>query len=187
MGLDTVDLIVAFEKYFEIEIPNAQAETLVTLQHVTDIVSEHFSVTGTSLALKERIFDKIKIALNNPSLELNDLVSKHISGEKWTELKETLQLEIPTPLIKGERKKTFIQKIFPHTIWQLGYDPSLVKIEDLVDAICVCNYKLLVDRKKITNKYEIYVAVAGITVNQAGVDYYEVGPGKSFTNDLGMD
>jgi acyl carrier protein len=42
-SLDIVELIMAFEEEFDIEIPDEIAESLTTVQAVVDYVSEHTS------------------------------------------------------------------------------------------------------------------------------------------------
>lgn len=164
MGLDTVELIMAFEKYFAIEIPDREAEKLDTLGAVTDYMCQRFSITSDSTELRDRIFNKLKAALNNPGIESTHLVSLHIREGQWTRLKNELQLEVPDPVFK-----------------------EAITMEDLVTAICIENYLSLIDRKNIKSRYEVYVAVGGITLNQAGVSPFELAPDKSFTNDLGLD
>ena len=46
MGLDTVELVMAFEEEFEIEIPDASAEAMVTVGDVVDFVASQFLRRG---------------------------------------------------------------------------------------------------------------------------------------------
>ncbi len=39
MGLDSVELLVTFEEYFGIGIPDAEAETIFTVQDMTDVTA----------------------------------------------------------------------------------------------------------------------------------------------------
>ncbi len=41
MGLDTVELAMAFEEEFAVDIPDAEAARMVTPRHVTDYVLQH--------------------------------------------------------------------------------------------------------------------------------------------------
>ena len=40
MGLDTVELVMAFEEAFELEIPNAEAERMRTVRDVVDYIAK---------------------------------------------------------------------------------------------------------------------------------------------------
>ena len=40
-SLDTVELVMAFEEEFEIEIPDEEAESLVTVQQAVDYISNN--------------------------------------------------------------------------------------------------------------------------------------------------
>jgi len=46
MGLDSVELVMAFEDEFEIQIPNEAAEKLQTIRDVTDYVTAHLAAEG---------------------------------------------------------------------------------------------------------------------------------------------
>lgn len=46
MGLDSVELVMAFEEWFEIDIPNEVAERLVTIGDVTDHVTARLQAAG---------------------------------------------------------------------------------------------------------------------------------------------
>ena len=40
-SLDTIELVMAFEEEFDIEIPDEQAEQMTTVQQVVDKINEH--------------------------------------------------------------------------------------------------------------------------------------------------
>jgi acyl carrier protein len=42
-SLDTVELVMAFEEEFDIEIPDADAEKIETIQHVVDYIDTRLS------------------------------------------------------------------------------------------------------------------------------------------------
>ena len=46
MGIDTVELVVAFERYFGIEIPDSVAEKLSTVGEVATWFSQRLGVAG---------------------------------------------------------------------------------------------------------------------------------------------
>jgi acyl carrier protein len=56
MGLDTVELVMAFEEEFEIDIPDAVAENMVSVGEVVDYVSAELVRRGEAI-------DSLKIFL----------------------------------------------------------------------------------------------------------------------------
>lgn len=60
MGLDTVELVLAVEQEFEIEIPNAAAEKMISVRHVRDfIVSEYIRLKRPD-ADRDAIFSRLR-------------------------------------------------------------------------------------------------------------------------------
>ncbi len=45
-SLDTVELVMALEEEFEIEIPDEQAEQITTVQHAVDYIEKQVSATA---------------------------------------------------------------------------------------------------------------------------------------------
>ena len=59
MGLDSVELVMDFEKEFDIEIPNATAEAMITPRHVRDFVLAEYARLGRE-ADSEAVFHRIQ-------------------------------------------------------------------------------------------------------------------------------
>ena len=59
MGLDTVELVMAFEEEFEIEIPNEAAEVMVTVGDVVNFVASELANLGRR-ADRQEIFERIR-------------------------------------------------------------------------------------------------------------------------------
>lgn len=180
MGLDSVELLVTFEKYFGIGIPDAEAETIFTVQDMTDVIARHLDMTDNSEDLKNHIFQNIKnSALVNPGIALTDNISAYISPQDhqtWAALEHHLQLQIPRPNTKTG--------IFAPP---RDYEWNTITVHQFVNVICAHNYGTLTSAANIKSKYEIYIIVMGITADKTGVDYYDILPGKSFTGDFGID
>lgn len=49
MGLDSVELVMEIEKYFDIRIPDPDAEKIPTVQNMVDAVAGHPGISGTSI------------------------------------------------------------------------------------------------------------------------------------------
>ena len=195
MGLDSVELIMEVEKYFGISILDREAEVTFTIQDMVNVVARHLDITNENTELREIVFDKVNQALLNLSLinapiKLTEYISKYLSpddGEIWDALKNELKLDVPKPDIIGRDSKKFIDKIKFAMNWTPMYDWSSITVEQFIAAISAINCDKLIDKDFIRSTYEIYIAITAITVDKIGVDYYEISPDKSFTQDLGVD
>lgn len=195
MGLDSVELLMEIENYFGIRIPDQEAEKLYTIQKMIDSVASHLNITNENTELRNFMFQKIEQGINEIQkstnhIGLSDKIAQFISPENkenWKAFSNYLNLQIPKPglLRKGDGKLS--DKIKNLISWTPNYDWNSITVEEFISAICANNYEELIDRTNIKCKYEIKIAVVGITVNKVGVDYYEATPEKSFTNDLGVD
>lgn len=193
MGLDSVDLLMAFEKFFGIRIPDATAEKLYTIQDTVDCVAYHLQVNANSKQLQQDVFVKLSAcirSLTSPAhaFGLADKIDDYFVPDNttWHLLEACIGLQIPrldtpTPQHKLSPKLNKLINWAPQYSWQQ------VSFEQLVDVICASNFTTLVNPKAINSQYEIYICIMGITVEKTGVSYYEITPGKSFTNDLGVD
>ena len=195
MGLDSIELVMEVEKHFKISITDPEAEKIYTVQAMVDIVASHLNITDKGAELRDKIFDNVneallKLHVTATPISLTDKVSKYLSPEipeTWQLFKKELQLDVPNPeIVKGSSFK-IIDKIKYAFNWAPLYDWSCITIDQFVAAICACNHEALINKERVTSLYEIYIAVIAITVNKTGVDYYEISPEKSFTNDLGVD
>lgn len=196
MGLDSVELIMDVEKYFNIQIPDREAEEITTVQKMVDCVVKHLSITDNSTKLRIDIVDKIQAALLrlgltdkplNPSDPVFLILNPHDEA-KWTGFCNELNLNIPKPSTKKNGPATsFFDKLLNKVTWDPLYDRDKITVEQFADVICADNCSVLINKENITTSYEVYIAVIRIVTDKAGVEEYEVTPEKSFTNDLGID
>lgn len=63
MGLDTVELVMAFEEAFGIDIPNATAERLETPRHVVDYLCTVVPVAPSGPCVVQQTFFRLRRAL----------------------------------------------------------------------------------------------------------------------------
>jgi acyl carrier protein len=59
MGLDTVELVMAFEEEFDLEIPDKAAEKMVTVGDVVAFIFAEFGRLGRA-ADRDDIFDRVR-------------------------------------------------------------------------------------------------------------------------------
>jgi acyl carrier protein len=195
MGLDSVELVVAVERYFKINIADADAEKIYTIQNMVDCVAEHLNVAATDSKLRNDLFEKTKTCIQqvytqHNTIQLNSLVCAYISiddKEKWKAFEQAIGLKVPRPERPHNSNHPIGNAINKLLSSSVLYKAEKITFEQLIDAIAACNYQTLINSNSIKSKYEIYTAISGITVEKIGVDYYEIGADKSFTNDLGID
>jgi acyl carrier protein len=194
MGLDSVELIMEWEKYFNIEIPDLVAEKIGTVQNAVDAISTILNVSEDKSQLKDNIFDQLKNAisksrLTNSEINQNDLVAKVFpdnNRQTWTIISSDLGLEIPCPPLKTD-DNSFKSKILRRIFWTPKFNYRELTFSELTDIICGNNCDSLIDINSVKTRYEIYIALMAITVEKIGIDIYEFKPDKTFTGDFGID
>ena len=192
MGLDSVELLMEVEKFFNIRIPDNEAENITTVQLMVDSVSFHRNIKNESFELRDFVYTKITGVLTDMNLldrklELSELILPLISPSnkvQWALFEEKLALNIPRPAINSD---SIIGKIKSKLNWTPLYEPEQVTVEQFIAAICSKNCSILIIPSHIKSRYQIYIAVMSIIVDKIGVDEYEIAPEKSFTDDLGVD
>ena len=191
MGLDSVELLMKIEDYFAIRISNAEAERISTVQEMVDVVARHLNVEQTSSELQQTVFNTVAIYFSNTgNMQLKDRIAEYLqkeNKEQWTSLEQAIGLNIPRPSGTSRISHKLIAKFTRLIAAPVGYDWNTLLVRNFVDVICARNYHQLIPGNSITSKYEIFIIIIAITVEQTGVEYFEVLPEKSFTNDLGVD
>lgn len=195
MGLDSVELVMEIERYFNIQIPDPEAEKITTVQLMIDAVSRHLSVANEKSELKNsmtkavqqklfemQVADKIILEEDKIFLILNPA-----DKEKWSLFQDKLLLEIPRPSVKQAAPKGFWNKVKNKFIIDPIYNLEDITLGHFIVAICSKNRDKLFKAKDIVDRFQIYAAVMRITVDKIGVDEYDITPEKSFTDDLGVD
>ncbi|WP_394369097.1 acyl carrier protein [Hymenobacter telluris] len=197
MGLDTVELVIAFEKYFQLAIPDQEAEKLGTVGEVAACVArlKGLSVDPARTAAYYTVLAKLLgclQAVHQDTMEDTLLVAiwPPSTASNTTPLATCLKLEVPAlPNLTSPKlpeRPTWLQLIFG-----LSYsapqprDWSTCTVADMADWILAQNYASLLPTP--ATLYEVQRATLGITSYCSGVDVPEIQLTDSFTNDLGMD
>ena len=195
MGLDSVELLMEFENYFKIQIPDSEAEKILTIQNMIDVVARHLNIEYVNAGMRDSIFKAVANFLQheqnvNYPIQPNDKIANYLEvsdNEIWNNLGKAIGLLLPRP-DNYDPQSTKLRHKFKKLIgWTPLYDWHSVTVGQFIDAVCARNYQQLLKGNILTSKYEIFIAIAGITVDKIGVDYFEVSPEKSFTSDLGVD
>ena len=117
MGLDSVEMVMKWEKHFNIKIPDHETENIVTLQDATNYIANILSITHDNTNLREKVFKNIQTCLKalnliSKQIEYEDKVSEVISEHKkqiWDKIAFALLLKIPIPF--SFEANTFTSKI----------------------------------------------------------------------------
>ncbi|AHJ99069.1 acyl carrier protein [Hymenobacter swuensis] len=199
MGLDTVELIVAFEQHFQIAIPNRTAETIYT---VADAAAAIVAIKGLSAdpdrtAAYYQMVVRLLDCLPQAATETTRLIELELLGDsqaKADALAVCLNLRMPKlPQASWQDGiPAWWQRLFGSTAAAAVPPPpqpapnwAHTTVSDLAEWLLAQNYAQLLPQP--TTLYEVQCAVIGITCYQSGVTVPEIRLMDSFTGDLGMD
>lgn len=194
MGLDSVELLMEWEKYFDIQIPDLVAEKICTVQNAVDTISTILNLTDEKTDLKDNVFGRMQNAVSktvatNPTINQLDLVYKVFPDNDkltWISISKELGLEIPIPPSKPD-DNSLKTKVLTILNWTPKFNYAELTFSDLTDIVCGNNCQSLIDAKSVKSKYEIYIVLMAITVDKIGIDIYEFKSDKTFTGDFGID
>ena len=185
MGLDSVELVMSFEEYFSVTVPDQEIEQVCTIRDMVQVVSAHKGIDNDGNSLQEDMLTRI---LNYLESDRDAFVFQafHPSDKAfWEGIMNRVGLSIPMPSLQvSEERERGIRRIFKRILGPPGYDWRTITTERLAEVVCFANYKELVDPAYLKSKYDIYIAVSGITGDLMGIDYYEILPDKSFAGDF---
>jgi acyl carrier protein/ectoine hydroxylase-related dioxygenase (phytanoyl-CoA dioxygenase family) len=180
-GLDTVEMVMAIEEEFGIEIPNDEAERMTTVGRLYEFLKTRLASTPSVDCLTQRIFYKLRRSLVYnyqlqkrsimPDTRLNDLLTEKEIEEGWPYLQ--LFVDLKTPEFKPSEELLGF-RLINHSL----------TMRDLVSALIRLNAEKFVEESN-TDK-EIWRRMVEVIVKSVNVNRDEVTPGASFTRDLGM-
>jgi hypothetical protein len=192
MGLDSVELIMNIEKHFDVRILNAEAEQLLTVQDVSELVAKHRPLVidpyDIRSAVRQSLLDAVGMDGTQPSDD--QLFLTAFDGlkpkELWSKWAST-GLKMPTlpPAGQGASKPSWRDKIFPR--WASGRTVDQLTLGQLIDGVVARNHMSLIDPLKPRSRYEILMAVIGISSDSLGIPELEIRATDSYTKDLGVD
>jgi acyl carrier protein len=193
MCLDSVELLVRFEKYFEVEVPDAVAETLATPADTAAWISQQLAIPATAHSPgREAVEEQLQalFAAHAPSAEtkLADLLP---TGQAWAQYAEQLADQAGWQLpeigwLRPPWARGWLNQLFDWATSITPPDPNSYRFADLVDWTLARNYELLL-AKPWQSQYEVVQAVIGITSDSSGVEVSQIKPTSGFTFDLGID
>lgn len=191
MGLDSVELLVEWEKWFNISIPNKEAEQVNTVNEAVTCINRHFQLSSANTSPYLRVKDHVVQFLCNNGVHPKDIepdmpVSNYISVFNEGDLS---LLDQQTLLQLPEIRSTpgFLFRIFSGTKTQAEDYNKSITLQRYLDILCSINYKTLYTRENICTLNDIRYCVMGITIDKMGLDPFDIYPESSFTSDLGID
>lgn len=183
MGLDSVELILAFEKYFKTEIPDREAEQMYRIETVIDYLATVIDVkpdtAGISALLHRRFSSFLDMEPEAFIFEKYD----HLDKDFWQQIEHRTRLKIALPQTGAKRPEdgNIFQKIFQTSP---GYIAAEISYKRFLEVIAYINYTELAELQHCNSREALTVAVCGITIDRLGLDPYEVYPASSFVDDL---
>lgn len=182
VGLDTVELVMAYEEEFGIEIPDIDAEKICTVGQMFEYVKKRLQSTPPAACLSQRIFHKLRKALiQNYGMSraaitidtrLKDVLEEKELAEGWPFMEIFAELKMP-PITKTG---------FWHWV---KTSPEKLTVRELITRLLQLNFHALPHQS--TSDEDIWTRVVDVVVRQANVRRDEVTYEASYTRDLGLD
>ncbi len=97
MGLESVELVMAFEEAFEIDIPDAVASGMITPRQTIDYVASRLATVPAGRCLTQQIFYRLRRGLRaesgaghafRPATKVREIAEKREWPGLWTRVRE---------------------------------------------------------------------------------------------------
>jgi acyl carrier protein len=180
-GLDSVELLLAIEEEFGVDIPDERAEKITTVGEMYDYLQARVSATPAVDCLTQKIFYKLRRALLatykvkrseiTPETRLDALLSRDELEQGWPYLQ--IFIDMKTPNFKESNE--FLGFILTE---------RTLKMRELVSALIKINSDQLL--KERDSDAELWRRLVDVIVGQMNVSRDEVTYGASFNRDLGV-
>ena len=189
MGLDSVELVMAFEEVFQISISDQEAERMRTPRDVIDCITAKLDakVGGPAVVIRakeETAWVQLTTALQGLGVmdgegtrdqKLDDVFADRSSRQqRWRQLKEHLDV-----------------KAWPRLRWfglSTDFPSNLKTLGDLSDWMSHHHLlRLTEDERQALTRGDIALLVKHIILDQLGLQEEKYGEDKRFIEDLGLD
>ncbi len=111
MGLDSIDLVVAIEKAFDIKIPDSEAEKILTVGDMYNAVHKHINEANNHKCLTQKIFYHLRAnmvsmgiagpAAIKPQTGLETLIPLNSRYNDWQQLQSASGYKMPVLKFSG--------------------------------------------------------------------------------------
>ena len=183
MGLDSVELVMAIEDEFGLDIPDYAAARMYTVGDVYEYLKQKLDSEEPVACMTQRVFYKLRKALiENYGLKrsailldtkLSDIMPLKEIEAGWPFL--DMFIELRTPTFQTANQKVLGFKLIKETL----------TMRELVDSLIALNSRTLAPRKE--SNEEIWDRLVKVFMQQLSVSIDEIKPEASITQDLGCD
>lgn len=198
MGIDSVELLMSFERHFKLEVPDAVAESICTVGDAATWFSQQLGLAGqhqsaVRLAVSKQLCAVLE-AINSKVIaysELTPLCEAFPNQQSLESCRQQLlsryNLLMPrlSPVPAAPATPSLWEKIWGRPLWRPPSWPTQT-LAELTDWIVAANYEQLLSLP-LASQYEVEQAIIGITSYSSGVEIEEIQLRSSFANDLGID
>ncbi len=197
MGLDSVDLLMSFEEQFEIQIPNSEAENILTINDMVDAIYNKIKINPNDTCISQLVFyrirnDLIQLGISRDQITVDSKISELLKcddlSSQWLELEQKLELNIPK-LHDLDIDKTLNKEVrfLGFKIFDRKEPIAQNTLKKFTHWVVSLNHAQLIKLDNISSKYEIERIICIITEERTGIPLSEIEPHHSFHNDLGID
>ncbi|MBA3859287.1 MAG: hypothetical protein C0507_20475 [Cyanobacteria bacterium PR.3.49] len=182
MGLDSVLLLEAIEEEFGLEIPDQEAEKMVTVGDTFNYLKGRVKTISPEDCLTQRVFYKLRRALIQnyklhrhaitPDTVLSELLSLKEIEEGWPYLQ--MFIDLRTPSFKESEE-----------IFGIEFNIKVLTIRQIIQRLIRLNANKL-DLAPARDE-EIFERLVDTIVRQQNVDRHEVTLNARYALDLGVD
>jgi hypothetical protein len=182
MGLDSVELVMAIEEEFGVDIPDQDAENMITVGDVYDWVKLRIATSTPMACLTQRVFYKLRRALVEnysvsrhtikPETRLTDLLPVEVVEDGWPFLQMFIDLKTPPFKVANE-------------ILGFRLSHESLTMRELVDALIMINGKAL--SPQVDSEEEVWRRLVKVFVRQLSLNPEEVKYHARIARDLGVD
>lgn len=182
MGLDSVELILAIEEEFGIEIPDSEASTIATVGDVYELVKIRVGQVEPASCLSQRIFHKLRRGLSEsygversaitPQAHLSDFIPMEELKDGWPFFQLFVDLKTPSSVVKTG-------------LFGVKNSNDSITIRELVELCVTLNSSILAPQGDTES--EIWNRLVRVFVRQLNVRPEEVRPDAHIARHLGVD
>lgn len=182
MSLDSVELLMAMEEEFGLEVPDSDAEKMVTVGLAYEWFKDRVASADPVACLTQRVFYKLRRALVKnygldrneitPNTRLTDLLSPWLIEKGWPFLQMFIDLETP-PLAIAEETLGF------------RIEEKSLTMRELVESLISLNRRALAPEK--LSEDEIWNRLVRVIEQQINCRREEIFYEAYFSRDLGID
>lgn len=195
MGLDSIELLVAVEKHFQISIPNKEAEKILTVDDFATCVSKHIHFNADAKCKSQCLFYYLRSYFRTtydfspqdflPATDLGKIFPVNSRKERWEKLAEDFNIRLPD-LERNYSHILFERWFSMFAKPQLQPEIESFTVRDLINWILSLNHKKLINLDHIFSKEEITRIIIGIIDESCGIDVKEIKPSHTIVDDLGI-